>query len=335
MTTPTDPGAPATGTPSGSAIVPAATDAAVAALVDVIKSSISPDAVQAQQIMLRRLALEGDVIPSRLPAPRNITEVGGYLNLVASLQQPELQAQMLAGALGVAGPAVPAGWVMSTPPLTFVTLAADRPAGPAQPTFPLNLSLRSDFASAVSMALDALHRSGAGLPLSGALTALPAPDAAAGADLLRCLGRVLLIPATAAMNDPTSDPISLARSGDSPELQLVARASASAPAGTWHALVTDRTTDTVSEVAVPDSTRLVPIAPVLAEAGFYPAVPLPRPTRPADSAWARLTNVTGLVAGQTRLGDELSQLYRSIDIGVSGLADKLHWTWDGTAFAAP
>jgi len=116
---------------------------------------------------------------------------------------------------------------------------------------------------------------------------------------------------------------------------LVARASAAAPAGTWHALVADHATDTVTEVAVPDSTRLLPIAPVLAAAGFYPAVPLPRPTRPADAAWTRLTNVTGLVSGETRLGDELSQLYRSLDIGVSGFADKLHWVWDGTTFAAP
>ena len=50
------------------------------------------------------LALQGDVIQSRIPAPRNITEIGGYLNLLQTLGQAEMRTQTLAGALGVAGP---------------------------------------------------------------------------------------------------------------------------------------------------------------------------------------------------------------------------------------
>ncbi len=65
---------------------------ALQALLDVIKTVSSPDIAQAQAIMLRRLALEGDVVSSRIPAPQNITEVGGYINLVGKLKQPEMQA---------------------------------------------------------------------------------------------------------------------------------------------------------------------------------------------------------------------------------------------------
>ena len=32
--------------------------------------------MQAQAFLLRRLALEGDVVPSRLPAPLNVSEMG-------------------------------------------------------------------------------------------------------------------------------------------------------------------------------------------------------------------------------------------------------------------
>src|SRR3954471_15284731 len=88
---------------------------ALQALLDVIKTVSSPDIAQAQAIMLRRLALEGDVVGSRIPPPQNITEVGGYINLVGKLKQPEMQAQLLAGALGVAGPNPPLGWLPTQP----------------------------------------------------------------------------------------------------------------------------------------------------------------------------------------------------------------------------
>jgi len=61
---------------------------AVAALLDVIKTASSPEIAQAQSLLLRRLALEGDVVGSRIPAPRNITEIGGYINLLGDLEKP-------------------------------------------------------------------------------------------------------------------------------------------------------------------------------------------------------------------------------------------------------
>jgi hypothetical protein len=79
---------------------------------------------------------------------------------------------------------------------------------------------------------------------------------------------------------------------------------------------------------------MIPVAPVLANAGFYPASPLPTPANSAQTAWARFTNVTNLVTGQTRLGDELSLLFQPGVIANSVFASMLDWLWNGTAFAA-
>jgi hypothetical protein len=58
---------------------------------------------------------------------------------------PEILQQALAGALGVAGPNPPLGWITNAMPLSFITLTNDRPAGPAQLGIPLTIAVRSDF----------------------------------------------------------------------------------------------------------------------------------------------------------------------------------------------
>src|SRR5437868_2272355 len=45
--------------------------------LSLIANATSTDALEAQRIILRRIALQGDVVPSRVPPPRNITEIGG------------------------------------------------------------------------------------------------------------------------------------------------------------------------------------------------------------------------------------------------------------------
>jgi hypothetical protein len=55
----------------------------------------------------------------------------------------------------------------------------------------------------------------------------------------------------------------------------------------------------------------------------------------ADTAWARLTNITGLTAGTTTLGDELGLLYSWSDIAGSVFNGMLDWVWTGSQFAAP
>jgi hypothetical protein len=81
--------------------------------------------------------------------------------------------------------------------------------------------------------------------------------------------------------------------------------------------------------------KFVYIAPVLATAGFYPTSPLPQPKLVADVLWARLTNVTGLVSGVTKLGDELSLLYPWNSVTSSVFAGMLNQVWNGSAFADP
>src|SRR5262245_45149347 len=137
---------------------------AVKALLEVMRNANSPEIVQAQALMLRRLALQGDVVGSRVPAPRNITEIGGYLNLLADLKQQETRDQMLAGILGVAGPAPDLGFTPSGPPVGWVSLANDRPAGPAQGTIPVNIQIRGDFVAGLRLALQGLHDQGCALP---------------------------------------------------------------------------------------------------------------------------------------------------------------------------
>src|SRR5215210_1980705 len=148
-----------------------AEDRALDALTRILDASISPDMLEAQQIILRRLALSGDLFPSRIPAPRNITEVGGYINLIDN--DLVLSAQVLASALGVAGPNPSPGFEADLPPLYFETVANDRPEGTAQAATPVSVAVRSDFAVAFKGAQAALHAVGATLPVLSASRPLP------------------------------------------------------------------------------------------------------------------------------------------------------------------
>jgi hypothetical protein len=49
----------------------------------------------------------------------------------------------------------------------------------------------------------------------------------------------------------------------------------------------------------------------------------------------RFVNQTGLVAGETTLGQELSLLYTPATIARSAFSAFAAWVWDGTTFAAP
>jgi hypothetical protein len=306
--------------------------------LSLIQNASSGDALEAQDIILRRIALEGDVVPSRVPAPLNITEIGGYLNLLSALSQTDMQAQVLAGILGVAGPNPPLGWLSTSTPLSFVAMTNDRPAGPAQQTIPVTVPVRSDFVAAVQAAAGALHEQGCLVPFMGGPSALPMSQSngAPPSDPLPYLGRVLLLAAGAALTEPATDALALARAQGGAgafEIAAIARGEGAATVvpAEYEALVCTSTACTPTATGA----TLVYLAPVLASAGFYPASPLPQPTSSADAAWARLTNVTGLIAGTTRLGDELALLYPSSTIAESVFAGALGWVWDGATFAAP
>ena len=186
------------GTSSGATsyyVDPALTSQIVGSLINLIQANNSPDAIAAQSILMRRLALEGDVVGSRIPPPKNISEIGGYLNLLGTLGETAMREQTLAGILGVAGP-TPALGFQSAQPLSMVSVPNDRPAGTAQPSLPLSVLVRSDFLNAFLGAMKTLHAQGTTLPCSGP-TAIALPPGGPGSvlpsDLLLYLGRVLTL----------------------------------------------------------------------------------------------------------------------------------------------
>jgi hypothetical protein len=311
--------------------------ALLSALVSIIQSGVSPAALAAQQALLRRLVLEGDVIPSRIPAPRNITEIGGYLNLLSRLGETTMRAEVLASVLGVA----PSTNFLATPvghPLSLIAVINDRPAGGVQASIPLNWLVRSDFYSGAIAALRALHKQGAMLPLMTSNTSLPAASATytPPSDWLPYLGREIQVYPPAALADPTSDPVALASSVSGGPYQLVCSATgAGAPAPTqWYALQFNAGGPGTTEVTLP-AASFVPLVPVLPmNSGFYPAAPIPVPANATDVSWSILKNVTGLIPGVTTLGSEISQLYSVNDIGASAVVPYLNYVWDGNTFSA-
>ena len=70
-------------------------------LLEFLKQEASEEAVKIRNLMMRRIATEGTVTASRIPAPKNITELGGYINLLTSLGEDEMRRQTIAAALGV------------------------------------------------------------------------------------------------------------------------------------------------------------------------------------------------------------------------------------------
>ena len=58
----------------------------------------------------------------------------------------DIRTQMLASALGVAGPATPIGLSAEAPSVAFVTMPNDRPEGAGKPTYLINITVRSDMA---------------------------------------------------------------------------------------------------------------------------------------------------------------------------------------------
>jgi hypothetical protein len=303
-----------------------------------LQSSTSPDAVKAQGILLRRLALQGDVVGSRVPAPRNISEIGGYINLLGTLKEGAIREQALAGVFGVAGPASELSFEDAGPPLAFVGLANDRPPGPAQATLPLSVPVRSDFLPALGAAIAVLHANGATLPLTSppAIVLPPGgPGVIPPTDILFYLGRTLNLAPAAALATPAIDPLTLVRAaGGSGPFAVAANAinPATNPvlAANYDALSCNATScSTVSLV----NAALVPLAPVMANAGFYQPTPPPQPGNNKDVTWTRFTNVTGLVIGQTKLGDELAALYGAATIAHSAFAAMVAATWTGVTFA--
>jgi hypothetical protein len=313
------------------------------AIIELIRSGVRPDVLEAQRVLLQRLATQGDVFPARIPPPRNITEIGGYLNLLERAGQLDIRAAAVASALGVAGPSPTGEALAGVVPVGFVTMANDRPPGPAQASIPALLSVRADFHAPLLSALAALHAMGCQLPLRAPRAVLPAtfPGAASTLDtdvVLAATGRLLEVFPGTMLVDPALDPLAIARpeTPASEALRLVARVldgNAAVEEKSWVALRASSTT-VVADAAAPR--RYVEVAPILDDAGWLHPEPVSAPVSLSQrGSLAHLRNLTGLVAGETTLGEELALLYPAVAIGRSALAAFTGWVWNGIAFAAP
>lgn len=311
----------------------------ITALIDILKSANTPEQAQAQAMLMRRLALTGDVIPSRIPAPRNISEIGGYLNLLESLQQTELRAQALASVLGVAGPNPQLGWFSTGPALFYATRPNDRPAGAHQAAIPVQFNVRSDFAVPLDAALKDIHDAGCALPILSPVRALPPAGGAAlpPTDLLRYIGRTLDLVPSAALNNAVLDPLALRNVGPNLNLLTVRQIDPTAPnAGTvstsswnfWQC-------NAVACAVVPVTGKYLQLSLILNAAGWYAPLAANPATLSQPGNWARWINVTGLVANVTLYGDELQLLHTMPEIVASSLRERLLWIWDGAQFIAP
>ena len=66
-----------------------------------LENETSDEVVAVKNQILRRIAMESDIKQTRIPAPLNITEIGGYFNLMRELNQEAMLRQTLASILGL------------------------------------------------------------------------------------------------------------------------------------------------------------------------------------------------------------------------------------------
>jgi len=316
----------------------AAEDALVLALTEVIKGATTPEIQAAQALLLRRLATQGDVIPSRIPAPRNITEVGGYLNFLETLGETQMRRDMLGATLGLATGGLEPSVGSAVPPLRLTAVANHRPAGDAGAQVPLSVGVREDLAPGLVAALVDLQAAGGMLPLWSPPPALPAPTGgtAGPPDPLPYLGRQVWVAPSAATVDPENDPVVLGRAASdaAPGYRLGIRVADGTPGATteqWTGLVWDSVGMGFVERNL-GSAPMLPIETALAATVFGARRVPVAPTGRADYGWARLTATAGLLPGASRLGDELALTWSGDDIRSSTFAPHLDATWDGTRF---
>jgi hypothetical protein len=285
------------------------------ALLDIIKQESSPEVVKAKALILRRIATENSVAPSRIPEPLNITQIGGYINLLETLGHKELQYGTLASILGQPLRTSEAQLYDREPISFFSEFISDRPDCSGVAGLPLMFALRSDFTTPFARLLRTLHEQEASLPVLAPRPALPAIGYTPVGDVaLELIGRFIEICPASAFTDPETDPIVVTAKG------LYARG------GKTEITVTAfKNTDGVIE-NVEVTADLIELEPLLALAGWYPV----GSESPYDAL--KLINISGLVVGRTTYGDELSRLYTGAQVTASGVREALSWIWNGKEF---
>lgn len=66
-----------------------------------LEQETSEQMMKIRQLIMLRMAMEGSVNTSRIPAPMNITEVGGYYNLLVKQKEQTMLRQVVSSALGL------------------------------------------------------------------------------------------------------------------------------------------------------------------------------------------------------------------------------------------
>jgi hypothetical protein len=142
----------------------------------------------------------------------------------------------------------------------------------------------------------------------------------------------------ALLADPAKDPVAIARLETDPpdRWQLLVQEIDGQSRLSFASWIAYQATDTNVAIMPPAQRQYLPIANILAQAGWYSAQPFVAPASATQQgSLPRLVNVTGLVRGQTTLGEELMMLYPRTAVMASALAGALSWIWNGTAFVPP
>ena len=66
-----------------------------------IAQETSEEMLRIRQLILLRTAMEGEIKNTKVPAPLNITEVGGYYNLLEKQNETTMLRQLVSSALGL------------------------------------------------------------------------------------------------------------------------------------------------------------------------------------------------------------------------------------------
>lgn len=74
-------------------------DNILALVSKLLEQETMPETMELKRLILKRIATETDIRPARVPAPMNITEIGGYYNLIK--KDEKLRLQLLASVLGL------------------------------------------------------------------------------------------------------------------------------------------------------------------------------------------------------------------------------------------
>jgi hypothetical protein len=310
-------------------------DKIVDTIVELLKEPKNPELEDAQALIARRVATSAALTPSRIPAAANITIVGGYLNLLERAGEDVLRLQAIAGALGLAGP-MDLRYQAGGPTLYFTTRETLRVTGSAQAAAPTHFQIRSDFVATFDTMLSRLRSRGCELPILSTNSPLPAHGTVPPDDVLPIIGRSLKLVPGLALKDATTDTFIVADAG-SGATSLYARqvtTEASDAASLSNITIDVFTCDATSCTAATATVKVEELAPLFAAAGWFPTAISAPTSLSATGGYTDWRNVTGLVAGETTLGDELRKLFTPMEIAGSALRDRTNRVWDGTTFAS-